>query len=335
MSANEANFQPPPPPSTPQEDPKPPRPVKLRPIAIGAFVLGLIVLGGSIAGLIPGGWTTAVGLCFFGVLLFALTFIRLPDVPSTEAPLPFFDKLSGIFFEPSRVFRNLREHPQWLGAFLIIGVLSAIYTFCFVQRITPERMVEHNTQKMSEMQPPFRPPDDEIERQRVAGLTALKNPVSRAASVVSSFVGIFVLGAFVAALCLLGTLVFGGRINYWQSLAVVFYSWLPVAVILRILGLVILYIKSPEDLHPILNAETTLQDNLGVLFSPADHPILFVLASFIGLTSFYGLWLRAKGLHLGAIRTSSGAAWGVAIMIWVLALLFVTILTALFPTFIS
>lgn len=335
MSANEPNFQPPPPPAMPQEEPRPPRPVKLRPFAIGAFVLGLLVLGVFFAGLIPGGWTTAVALCFLGVLLFALSFIRLPDVPAKEPPLPFFDKISGIFFEPSRVFRNLREHPHWVGAFLIISVLSAIYTFCFVQRITPERMVEHNTQKMAEMQPPFRPPDAEIERQKVAGLTALKNPASRAAGVVNSVVGIFVFGAFVAALCLLGVLVFGGRINYWQALAVFFYAWLPVAAIQRILGLVILYIKSPEDLHPILNAETTLQDNLGILFSPADNPVLFVVASFIGLTSFYGLWLRAKGLHLSATRASSGAGWGVAITIWLFALLFVVILTALFPSFIG
>lgn len=335
MSANEPNFQPPPPPVTPQEEPKPPRPVKLRPFAIGAFVLGLLVLGVSLAGLIPGGWTTAAALCFFGVLLFALSFIRLPDVPAKEPPLPLFDKVSGIFFEPSRVFRNLREHPHWVGAFLIIAVLSAIYTFCFVQRITPERIIEHNTQKLSEMQPPFRPPDEEIERQRVAGLTALKNPASRAAGVVNSFVGFFAFGAFVAGLSLLAVLVFGGRINFWQSLAVVFYSWLPVTVILRILGLVILYIKAPEDLHPILHAETTLQDNLGILFSPADNPILFVLASFIGLTSFYGLWLRARGLHLGATRASSGAGWGAALTIWLLGLFFVVVITALFPGFIS
>ncbi|HEX2271052.1 MAG TPA: YIP1 family protein [Pyrinomonadaceae bacterium] len=335
MSANETNFQPPPLPVMPQEESRPPRPVKLRPFAIGSFVLGLVVLGLTMAGLIPGGWTTAFSLCFLGVLLFGLSFIRLPDVPPTEAPLPLFDKVSGIFFEPSRVFRNLREHPHWVGAFLIIGVLSAIYTFCFVQRITPERIVEHNTQKMAEMQPPFRPPDEEIERQKVAGLTALKNPASRAGSVVNSFVGTFAFGAFVAAVSFLGILVFGGRINYWQSLAVVFYSWLPVVAIMRILGLVILYIKAPEDLHPILNAETTLQDNLGILFSPADHPILFVLASFIGLTSFYGLWLRAKGLHLGATRASSGAGWGVALTVWILGLLFVVILTAMFPGFIA
>ena len=43
--------------------------------------------------------------------------------------------------------------------------------------------------------------------------------------------------------------------------------------------------------------------------------MLFVLASFIGLTSFYGLWLRAKGLHWGGTKVSNSTGWGVAIMI--------------------
>ncbi len=319
----------------PQEEPKPPRPIKLRLFAIASFVLGLLVLGATIAKLIPGGWLTAFALCFLGVLLFALSFIRLPDVPAKEGPLPLFDKVSGIFFEPSRVFRNLREHPHWLGAFVIIAVLTAVYNFSFVQRITPERIVEHTTQKMSEMGAPFTPPPEEIERQRVAGLTALKNPAARVAGIANSVVGLFVLGVVVAAISLLGVLIFGGRINFWQSLAISFYASLPVVAIQKILGLVILYLKSPDDLHPVLNAETTLQDNLGVLFSPAEHPILFVLASFIGLTSFYGLWLRAKGLHLGATRASSGAGWGAAIALWLLLLLLALIFTALFPGFIG
>jgi hypothetical protein len=108
-----------------------------------------------------------------------------------------------------------------------------------------------------------------------------------------------------------------------------------VVVVQKLLGLVILYLKPAEDLHPILNQETTLQDNLGILFSPANYPLLFVIASFIGLTSFYGLWLRAKGLHLGATRASSGAGWGVAILIWLLTLLIAVIFTLLFPSFIS
>jgi hypothetical protein len=129
--------------------------------------------------------------------------------------------------------------------------------------------------------------------------------------------------------------VFGGRINYWQSLAVVFYAWLPVVTIQKVLGLVILYLKAPEDLHPIRNQDTTLQDNLSLLISAADHPVLFVLLSFIGLTWFYYLWLRASGLHYGGTKVSSGAGWGVSIMLYVALLLFAVVSTSLFPGFVS
>jgi hypothetical protein len=129
--------------------------------------------------------------------------------------------------------------------------------------------------------------------------------------------------------------VFGGRINFWQSLAVIFWAWLPVVVIQKILGLVILYLKSPDDLHPIRNQDTTLQDNLSLLVSGADHPVLFVLLSFIGLTWFYYLWLRAKGLHYGGTKVSSGAGWGVSILLYILVMLFAVGATALFPSFVS
>jgi hypothetical protein len=328
----EQNFEAPPP---PPEKPRAPRPTKLRPIAIGIMAVGLIVLVGGIANFIPGGTTTGAAVSFFGVLLMAFSFIPLPVVPEPDEPLSFFDKVTGVFYEPSRIFRNLRSHPTWAGAFAILCVLTAIYSFAFVQRITPERIVDHTTQKLAEMGPPFAPPPDKLEEIKTQQLQALKNPPERIGTTVRQFVGLFVAMSIFAALSLLGIVAFGGKMNFWQALAVTIFSALPVVVIQKVLGLVILYLKSPDDLHPILNQETTLQDNLGVLFSAAEHPVLFVIASFIGLTSFYGLWLRAKGLHMGATRVGKGAAWGVAIMLWVLGLLLITIITALFPGFIS
>lgn len=335
MSAlTEPAFQSPPPPPTPPAEPKAPRATHLWPIAIGVFVLGLIVLVGWFTNWIPRGWTTAAALCFMGLLIFALSFIRLPLVPQKEEPLSLLQKVMGIFYEPSRVFRNLREYPRWVGVFLIIGLLTAVYSFAFVQRITPERIAQHSYEKMAEMGS-FAPPPAQREEIRQETIESLKSPVRRVAGLANTFVGLFIFSVIIAALCMLGILAFGGRINFWQALAAALYSSLPVVVIQKLLGLLILYLKSPDDLHPILNQETTLQDNLGILFSPADHPVLFVMASFIGLTSFYGLWLRAKGLHLGATRASSGAGWGVAILLWVLVLLLVVVVTALFPNFIS
>jgi len=338
MSApQDPGFQTPPPPPTPEPEPQAPRPTKLLwPIAIGVFVLGLIFVGGGLAKLLAGGIGTGAFLCIFGLILFGLSFIRLPLLPNAEEPLSWFERITGIFYEPARVFRNLRFNPAWIGAFLAIWVLSMIYMIAFTQRITPERIVEHRIEKISQMGPPFAPPPEALERMRTDELDGFKNPVRRVGTALTTLVAIFVFsGVIPAALILLGVLVFGGRINFWQSLAVVFYSMLPVIAIQKILGLVILYLKSPDDLHPILNQETTLQDNLGILLSPAEHPVLFVMASFIGLTSLYWLWLRAKGLHFGGTRVSSGQGWGVSITLWLLLLIFVVIITALFPGFIS
>lgn len=332
MSASNESFQVPPPPDA---APRAPRPTKLRPFAIGIAVIGVIVCVGGIAKMIPGGVSTGAALGFLGVLILALSFIPLPATGETERPLSVFEKASGVFYEPSRIFRNLRDHPNWVGAYLIICVLTAVYSTAFIQRITPERIVEHTTQKIAEMGPPFAPPPEMIEKMRTDQLQSLKSPVERVGAVVKSWVGFYVLGLIGAGLSLLGVLVFGGRINFWQALAVSFYAALPIVVIQKLLGLVILYLKSPDDLHPILNQETTLQDNLGVLFTPADHPVLFVIASFIGLTSLYSVWLRAKGLHMGGTRVGSGAAWSVSIGLWLLVLVLVTAMTALFPGFVS
>ena len=332
----ESAFEPPPPPPTPPtppDEPKAPRPTYLWPFAIAFFVIGLIFLVGTVVKLIPRGWGTAVGFCFLGLLLFGLSFIRLPSVPQKEEPLSLLQKVTGIFFEPTRVFRNLREHPRWMGAFIIIAVLSAIYSLAFIQRITPERLAEHTKTQMEAFGNLVPPEAREIQAAEV--LDANKNPVRRVASVLNVFIAFFLFLGIVAALSMLGVLVFGGRIHFWQALAVTFWVALPVTVITRVMGLIILYLKSPEDLHPVLNRDTTFQDNLSILFSPADHPVLFVMASFIGLTSFYGLWLRARGLHLGATKASSGAGWGVSITLWLLGLFLLTSVAFLAPSFFS
>ncbi len=130
MSAAAENFEPPPPP--PQPEPRAPRPVKLLPIGIAVAAVGLIVLVGGFANFIPGGKSTGAAIGFLGVVLLAFSFIPLPVVGGEDEPLSFFEKVTGIFFEPSRVFRSLRRYPHWFGAFAIIAVLTVIYSFAFV-----------------------------------------------------------------------------------------------------------------------------------------------------------------------------------------------------------
>lgn len=334
MSDPNQGFQPPPAPPLPEPEIKAPRPTRLRIPAIVLFGLGLIILVAGLAKILPGGIGTGATFAVFGILLFAFSFIPLPKTVGTdEPPISGPEKLLAIFYAPTRVFRNLRVHPTWLAAFLVIGILNAVYTAAFVQRLTPERIVQHTMDSLEKS--PIKPPPESLEKMREDNLQQAKQPIQRVQTAAKTFVGLFVFVSLVAALCLVGVLAFGGRINFWQAFAVVIWGYLPIIVITKLVSLVILYIKDPEDVHPVLNAESLLQDNLGILFTPAEHPALFVMGSFIGVLSFYGLWLRARGLASAGQKVSSSTAWGVSITLWVLALIFGMIFATLFSSFMA
>jgi hypothetical protein len=332
MSDPNQEFQPPAPPTIADE--RAPRASKLIPYGIGLFVIGLIVCVLGIVKVVPGGIGTGAAFAFWGVLLFAFSFIPLPQSKGDEEPaMSGLQKVFGIFYEPTRVFRNLRAHPHWLAAFLVVVIVNAVYATAFVQRLTPERIVGYTMDKLE--QSPIKPPEDRMAQAKEDALQTAKQPIQRVQTFAKSFVAIFVFVCFVAALCLLGVLAFGGRMNFWQAFAAVFYSYLPVAVIGKLVSTVILFIKSPDDIHPILGQETLVQDNLGILFTPGEHPALFVLGTAVGVLSLYGLWLKAKGLSNAGQKVSSSAAWGVSISLWVLSLIIGMIFATLFSSFIS
>ena len=292
---NSQDFQAPPqPPPPPAGSAGGPRPTKLRPVAIGLFVLGLLLAVAGIAKLLPGGIGTGAAFAFWGILLFALSFIPLPQTKGgEEPPMSGLQKVLGIFYEPTRVFRNIRYHPYWLAAFLVIGVCNVVYSTAFVQRLTPERIVDFTFEKLESS--PIKPPPEAMELAKAEALQQAKQPIQRVQTAAKSFVGIFVFGCVIATLCFLGVLAFGGRINFWQAFAAMLYAFMPVEVITKLLSLVVLYIKAPEDIHPILGAQTLVQDNLGVLFTPADHPALKDIARKLDYASANDLMESLSG----------------------------------------
>jgi hypothetical protein len=327
---NPQEFHAPPPPQ-PIEEPKAPRPTYLRVPGIALLVIGLLLEVLGIAKILPGGPFIGLPFLLWGICLFAFSFIRLPKRTDSSS-MSVLETITGVFYEPGRVFKFLGSNPQWLVAFLVIAVLNVGYTLAFTQRLGAERIVTHLTDKMA--QTPFIPPEA-VERAKVEQLQALKNPVQKSIVAVNSAAWTWIRMAVVAAIIFLFILVFGGKMNYWQAFTVSVYSELPYTIIQRVISFILLYVKSPDDIHPIMGQETLVQDNLGVLFSPADHPILFVLAAQIGVLAIYTLWLRAVGLRSAGDKVSNTAAWSTTIIMRLLLIGFLVIITALFPAFIS
>ena len=327
--AHEQEFQPPPAPDMPVRKA---RPKKLLFAAIALFVIGLILAIGGITRFLTGAIAPGIAFVIWGAIMAGLSFIPRPQVDSKEEPLSTVQTLTGIFYEPTRVFRNLRVHPRWAAAFIVIAVLSAAYTFAFVRRVTPERIVNFTTDRLAEsgLMPP-----QAVEQQRQVQLAEAKNPTNQ---VLQLFTGTFV--NFLkycagAGLVLLGVLAFGGRMNFWQAFSAVLYVSLPWVVIQKVLSMGLLYLKSPDDIHPILNQETLVQDNLAILVSPGEHPVLFALLSVIGVLWIYWVWLLAKGIQNTGTKVNGSAAWGVTITLTVLMIILGVVLATLFGSWMA
>jgi len=321
MSDPNQEFQPPPPPEI-QAEPERRRPTNLLWAGIALVVIGIvvIVLGLPLVGIIVGGVGTGIAVCVLGILLFGFSFMRMPAVENAPPKMSTVATLTGIFFEPSSVFRNLRAHPQFLAAILIAGAMNGAYGVAFTHRLTPERIINFTMDKLEES--PIKPPPEAMAKARTEGVEQAKAATFQAGDFIKKVVSAFFGVAFIAALALLGVLVFGGSMHYWQTYAVVAYVSLPVVLIQKVISFIILFIKSPDDIHPILGQESLVYDNLGLLVSGKDHPVLWVVATTIGVISFYRLWLTATGLREGGYKVSSSAGWGTAITLFVLFLLF-------------
>lgn len=305
-----------------------------RTYALAALGVGIVLVVLSLLKVVPGGFAgLGAGLAFFGLVLTGLSFVPRP-VLAADAPPPLspFERIAGIFYEPTRVFQNLRAHPRWLTAVVIIALVSFAYTTAFTRRVTPERIAEFTTEKVVESGFVQADKAGEMKEEQIRAAT---DPVRVWGGVVNQVVATFCIFALIAGLYLVGVMAFGGRINFWQALAVAVHAALPVTVISRLLSLLLLYLKDPADLHPILGANGLVQDNLGALFSPATHPVLYTVGSFFGVLSFYGLWLTATGLKNGGERVSKSAAWSVAIALWVLAMILAAISALLFSGFMA
>jgi hypothetical protein len=178
-------------------------------------------------------------------------------------------------------------------------------------------------------------PADKVEEAKAQQIADAKNPVKAALGIIPRFVGIFVVTAIIAAIAMLLVLLFGGRIGFWQSFAVMIYASLPAVIITSVLSLVLLFVKDPDDIHPILGQTTLVTDNLGALFKPAEHPVLFAAGSTIGLLALYRVWLTAIGIHEGGERVKSSTGWTVSIIFWFIGLLLAAASGAIFGNFLS
>jgi len=304
---------------------------------IGLAAIGVLIILAGVLKVAPGATGSGVWAIFAGIVIIGLSFIKGPDPEDTPRESTA-STLTGVIFSPGETFRNLRRHPRWMVAVIIMTIVSTIFTSLFFYRLTPERITNFTLDKTLESS--FVAGNEEakkqIESQRPDAIAVAKNPVTRAAGSVGLFSQYTVAIAILAAVFFLFVLVMGGKLNYIQAFAATAYAWFPVSIIRSVLSTIVLFIKDPNQIHPLLGQQGGLiSDNLSFLVTPSQSPALYTLLGGLSLISFYWLWLNATGLKETGERVTSGSAWISTITVWIIGILLGVAMAFMFPSFMS
>ena len=228
------------------------------------------------------------------------------DAPLMSTP----ETLSNIFFEPGRTFDALRWRPRFLVAGIIIALSVMAFTFLLYQRIGFENMVRQAIEaspRTAEMPA----------EQREQIITMQTGTVFKTIAYLSPLIGVAIFIAAGAALNLLGAMAMGKGISYKQALSLYVYSSLPPAVLIMVANILLLFLKSPDSIDAATAQRGLVHANLGILIDGAARPVLATALGAFDLFAFYGLFLAATGLRKVA-RLSSGSAWAIVLVIWLL-----------------
>ena len=300
--------------------------------------LGLLIAIVSIVKAVPGFTWTMPGVLMIvvGGLIIGLSFVDKPDTEGVER-MSTPSTLLNIFFSPSEVFQNLRRHPRWLVAVIVMTLLSSVYATLFFQRLTPERIANYTIDKTLEM-PMVANSEDarkQVEEGRKAAIEDAKSPVSQVGRAVTGFAGQLVWFAILSGIFLLFALAMGGTLNFWQAFSAAVYASFPVAVIRFVLNTLLLYIKDPSEIHPILGQGSLIQDNLSFLVTASQNPVIYSLLASLSLLWFYWVFMNAIGLKNAGEKVTGSIAWTAVLVVWVVMVLLGMGVSWAFPSFIS
>jgi len=221
-------------------------------------------------------------------------------------------RLSGVFFEPGKVFADVSERPRWIAPILVSILIGLALVYAISTHIGWEQTIRQtfaSNPRTADL------PADQREKMIATG--------SKVASIIG-WVGAL-LGAPLSVLIIAGVLtglfngLLGTELKFAQTFAVTAYALL-VRAILAALMILLVYLKPPEDFNIQVSP-----------FSPAAYmnrletpKWLMSLAGSLDLFTIWSIILLAIGFSVAAKKLSfakSLTAIAIPWLIWVVGLM--------------
>jgi hypothetical protein len=222
--------------------------------------------------------------------------------------------LGNIFIEPGRTFEDFRRKPRFVLAGLIIILAVSAFNVLFIQKIGYERIVRERIEASPQAaQIPSEQKDRIIEQQ--------SGPIFKTLGYAAPPIVLIIVFLLGGLIYWLGANAMGGRSRFTQGLGVWVYSGFPPTVIFMLANVLVLFLKSADEIDVKTAQSGLVQANPNLFIDTASMPVVAALFNAFDLFAIWGWILAAIGLRIvGGI--SSGAAWGIVLL---LALLGVTL----------
>jgi Yip1 domain len=238
-----------------------------------------------------------------------------PEMPGTDfdaepepRKLSEISRLSGVFFEPTKAFTDIAARPRWLVPMLLVILATVAFYVTYGQHDGWRSFVEEQMQSNARMQQQMSQLSPE-QRERSMNLQLKIMPIMYYVGPVVGMPLAYLFGSLI----LLGVAsgIMSAGVKFGQVFAIECYAGLT-AVIAKILGIVVIFLKSPEQ----FNLMNPLAFNPAAFMDPkTTSKFLYTIASGCDLFIFWGMLLTAIGLKAAAGKRLSfgGALFAVAL----------------------
>jgi hypothetical protein len=215
--------------------------------------------------------------------------------------------LAGIFFEPGRVFEDLRRKPRFILASLLIAAFVTAYGIALAQKVGDTGMrsfIEAELNKNPQM--------DKMPADQRKGMVDIQMGVM---SVVRYAMPIFMLIiiAIGGLLYWLAAKAFGGQGGFLHNLSVWVYSAVPPTVVTYLGSFLVMVLKPADEINLATSQRGLLHANPTLLVDGQSMPVLATLIGTLDIFFIWGWILAAIGLRI-TNRLSSGSAWAIVII---------------------
>ena len=210
-----------------------------------------------------------------------------PQTPH-EPALSEGQRLVDVFIAPSKTFTDLRRNASWWAPFLIIVIVSSLFSYVVDQKVGFRKVVDNQIQ----LRPKAAERLEQMPAEQREKALSRQVAITKGVTYVVPLIGLIVYAIFAGILLATVKVVSSAEVTFGALYAVVVYSRMP-EVVKALLTVLSLAAGVSSDAFDIKNPVAT---NIAYFLDPTGSPVARALLSSLDIITFWTLTLTAIGV---------------------------------------